>query len=332
MSIEGIFALGFTGFFGGLIGLVILLQIIPIPLYIASKLSGVGVGLIDLLKMKMFQSLSPHDIVLPLITAKFADVPVTRAQVQTHKLAGGNIDRVVSALIAASKASIELDWDTATSIDLAGRDVLQAVQTSVNPRVIQTKLIEAVAQDGIQVQAIALVTVRTDIARLVGSAGEDTVLARVGEGIVTAIGRARDYREVLEHPDNITQAVEATGLDQGTAYEILSIDICEIDVGSNIGARLQIDQANADKQIAQARAEQRRAEAIALQQAMRAKVQEMKAKVVEAEAEVPSALADALGTGAFTVGDYYKVQNLIADTRMREGLAGNTAPETARLA
>lgn len=321
----------FPGFFVGLIGLSIFLHFVPLPLWLASVLSGVPVGIWDLFNMRAFRHINPHEVVIPLLTAKFANVRVNLSQIQQHKIAGGNVDRVIAALIAASKANIELDWNTATSIDLAGRDVLQAVQTSVNPRLIQTKLIEAVAQDGIQLQAIALVTVRTDIARLVGSAGEDTVLARVGEGIVTAIGRARDYREVLEHPDNITQAVEATGLDSGTAYEILSIDICEIDVGSNIGARLQIDQANADKQIAQARAEQRRAEAVALQQSMKAKVQEMKAKVVEAEAEVPSALADALQSGAFSVADYYKVQNLIADTRMRESLAGNSAPETARL-
>lgn len=329
---ENLIGLGFTGFFFLLIGMSVVMHFIPIPLWIACWLSNLRVGLWELFSMRAFRGISPHEVVIPLITAKFAKVPVTLTEIQQHKISGGNVDRVMAALIAASKANIALDWNTATSIDLAGRDVLQAVQTSVNPRVIQTKLIEAVAQDGIQLQAIALVTVRTDIARLVGSAGEDTVLARVGEGIVTAIGRARDYREVLEHPDNITQAVEATGLDSGTAYEILSIDICEIDVGSNIGARLQIDQANADKQIAQARAEQRRAEAVALQQAMRAKVQEMRAKVVEAEAEVPGALAEALTNGNFTVGDYYKVQNLIADTRMREGLAGNTAPETTRLA
>jgi len=329
---DAIIGLGFGGFFMGLFGLIIFMQFVPIPLWIACFLSGLSVSLWELFSMRVFRNISPHEVVIPLLTAKFADVKVSLSEIQQHKISGGNVDRVMAALIAASKANIALDWNTATSIDLAGRDVLQAVQTSVNPRVIQTKLIEAVAQDGIQLQAIALVTVRTDISRLVGSAGEDTVLARVGEGIVTAIGRARDYREVLEHPDNITQAVEATGLDSGTAYEILSIDICEIDVGSNIGARLQIDQANADKQIAQARAEQRRAEAIALQQSMRAKVQEMKAKVVEAEADVPAALAEALTNGNFTVGDYYKVQNLIADTRMREGLAGNTAPETARLA
>lgn len=329
---EFLVGLGFSGIIMGLIGLSILMHFVPFPLWLASWLSGVPVGLWELFNMRAFRRINPHEVVIPLLTAKFADVPVTLSQIQQHKISGGNVDRVISALIAASKANIPLDWNTATSIDLAGRDVLQAVQTSVNPRVIQTKLIEAVAQDGIQLQAIALVTVRTDISRLVGSAGEETVLARVGQGIVTAIGSARDYREVLEHPDNITQAVEATGLDSGTAYSILSIDICEIDVGSNIGARLQIDQANADKQIAQARAEQRRAEAVAMQQSMKAKVQEMKARVVEAEAEVPAALAEAITNGTFSVGDYYKIQNLIADTRMREGLAGNTAPETARLA
>ena len=329
---DFLIGLGFWGIIALMIGVSVLMRVVSLPLYLASWLSNVDVGLWDLFSMRAFRNISPYEVVIPLITAKFADVPVTLSEIQQHKISGGNVNTVISALIAASKAGIALDWNTATSIDLAGRDVLQAVQTSVNPRVIQTKLIEAVAQDGIQLQAIALVTVRTDISRLVGSAGEETVLARVGEGIVTAIGSARDYREVLEHPDSITQAVEATGLDSGTAYEILSIDICEIDVGSNIGARLQIDQANADKQIAQARAEQRRAEAIAMQQSMKAKVQEMKAKVVEAEAEVPAALAEAMNNGTFSVGDYYKVQNLIADTRMRESLAGNAAPETARLA
>ena len=229
---------------------------------------------------------------------------------------------MVSALIAASKAKIDLNWDTATSIDLAGRNVLEAVQMSVNPKVIQTPLIEAVSHDGIQVKAVCLVTVRANIAKLVGSAGEETVLARVGEGIVTSIGKSRNFKQVLENPDLITEAVLDTGLDSGTAFEILSIDIADIDVGENIGARLQIDQAEADKRVAQAKAEQRRAEAMARQTEMRAKVEEMRAKVVEAQAEVPEALFEALSQGSFTVMDYYKMENMIADTKMRQGLAG----------
>lgn len=308
--------------FMGAVGLMVFMHFVPVPLYISAVFSGVPVGIWDLFIMRTFRKLNPHEIVIAAITAQYAGVPVSMAELQQHRLAGGSIDKVVAALIAASKAKIPLDWKTATQIDLAGRDVLQAVRNSVNPKVIKTQMIEAVAQDGIQLKAEVLVTVRTDISKLVGSAGEETVLARVGEGIVTAIGKSHDYREVLEHPDLITEAVLATGLDGGTAFEILSIDIMDIDVGSNIGARLQIDQANADKQVAQARAEQRRAEAKAMQQQMKARVEEMRAKVVESEADVPLALADALESGAFTALDYYKLQNVIADTRMRENLAG----------
>ena len=303
---------------------------VPFPLWLSATLSNVSVSMWDLVVMRFLQGISPYEIVMPAITARFADVPVSINEIRSHKLAGGNVDKVISALIAASKASISLDWTTATSIDLAGRDVLQAVQTSVVPRVIKTPLIEAVCQDGIQLQADVLVTVRTDIAKLVGGAGEDTVLARVGEGIVTAIGKSHDFRAVLEHPDLITDAVLANGLDSGTAFRILSIDIANIEVGINIGARLQIDQANADKQIAQARSEQRRAEAKAQQQVMRAHVEDMKAKVVEAEAAVPAALAEALNNGFFTALDYYKMQNLVADTRMRENLTGPGGIEPVR--
>lgn len=303
------------------VGIPVFCFFVPVPLWLSARLSNVKVNIWDLVVMRFLQGISPYEIVMPAITARFAEVPVSINELRSHKLAGGNVDRVIASLIAASKAGIPMDWSTATSIDLAGRDVLQAVQTSVVPRVIKTPLIEAVCQDGIQLQADVLVTVRTDITKLVGGAGEDTVLARVGEGIVTAIGKSHDFRAVLEHPDLITDAVLANGLDNGTAFQILSIDIANIEVGINIGARLQIDQANADKQIAQARSEQRRAEAKAQQQAMRAHVEEMKAKVVEAEAAVPDALAEALNNGFFTALDYYKMQNLVADTRMREGLS-----------
>lgn len=309
--------------FFGLIGMQIVFFFVPFPLWLSAKLSNVSVGVMDLFVMRTFRKIPPHELVLPAITAQYAGIPISIAKMQSHYMAGGSVQNVVSALIAASKANIDLNWDTATSIDLAGRNVLEAVQMSVNPKVIQTPLIEAVSHDGIQVKAVCLVTVRANIAKLVGSAGEETVLARVGEGIVTAIGKSRDFKQVLENPDLITEAVLDTGLDSGTAFEILSIDIADIDVGENIGARLQIDQAEADKRVAQARAEQRRAEAMARQTEMGAKVEEMRAKVVEAQAEVPEALFEALSQGSFTVMEYYKMENMIADTKMRAGLAGN---------
>ena len=305
-----------------MIGLQIIFFFVPFPLWLSAKLSRVPVGLVDLFVMRTFRKIPPHELVIPAITAQYAGIPISIAKMQSHYMAGGDVQNVVSALIAASKAKIDLNWDTATSIDLAGRNVLEAVQMSVNPKVIQTPLIEAVSHDGIQVKAVCLVTVRANIAKLVGSAGEETVLARVGEGIVTSIGKSRNFKQVLENPDLITEAVLDTGLDAGTAFEILSIDIADIDVGENIGARLQIDQAEADKRVAQARAEQRRAEAMARQTEMRAKVEEMRAKVVEAQAEVPEALFEALSQGSFTVMDYYKMENMIADTKMRQGLAG----------
>ncbi len=305
-----------------MIGLQIVFFFVPFPLWLSAKLSRVPVGLVDLFVMRTFRKIPPHELVIPAITAQYAGIPISIAKMQSHYMAGGDVQNVVSALIAASKAKIDLNWDTATSIDLAGRNVLEAVQMSVNPKVIQTPLIEAVSHDGIQVKAVCLVTVRANIAKLVGSAGEETVLARVGEGIVTSIGKSRNFKQVLENPDLITEAVLDTGLDSGTAFEILSIDIADIDVGENIGARLQIDQAEADKRVAQAKAEQRRAEAMARQTEMRAKVEEMRAKVVEAQAEVPEALFEALSQGSFTVMDYYKMENMIADTKMRQGLAG----------
>jgi len=305
-----------------LIGIQIIFFFVPFPLWLSAKLSRVDVGIADLFVMRTFRKIPPHELVLPAITAQYAGIPISIAKMQSHYMAGGSVQNVVSALIAASKAKIELNWDTATSIDLAGRNVLEAVQMSVNPKVIQTPTIEAVSHDGIQVKAVCLVTVRANIAKLVGSAGEETVLARVGEGIVTSIGKSRNFKQVLEKPDLITEAVLDTGLDSGTAFEILSIDISDIDVGENIGARLQIDQAEADKRVAQAKAEQRRAEAMARQTEMRAKVEEMRAKVVEAQAEVPEAMFEALSQGRFSVMDYYKMENMIADTKMREGLSG----------
>lgn len=305
-----------------LVGMQLFFYVVPFPLWLSARLSNVEVGLVDLFSMRMFRKIPPHELILPAITAQYAGIPVSIAKLQSHYMAGGSVHNVINALIAASKARIELDWDTATGIDLAGRNVLEAVQMSVNPKVIQTPLIEAVAHDGIQVKAICLVTVRANIDKLIGSAGEETVLARVGEGIVTSIGKSRSFRQVLENPDLITEAVLETGLDSGTAFEILSIDIADIDVGENIGARLQIDQADADKRVAQARAEQRRAEAMARQTEMSAKVEEMRSKVVEAQAEVPEALFEALSQGRFTVMDYYKMENMIADTNMRQGLAG----------
>jgi uncharacterized protein YqfA (UPF0365 family) len=311
----------FAALFFLMIGMQIIFFFVPFPLWLSAKVSHVDVSVWELFVMRTFRKIPPHELVLPAITAQYAGIPISIAKLQSHYMAGGSVQNVISALIAASKANIALTWDTATSIDLAGRNVLEAVQMSVNPKVIQTPLIEAVSHDGIQVKAVCLVTVRANIDKLVGSAGEETVLARVGEGIVTAIGKSRDFKQVLENPDLITEAVLDTGLDTGTAFEILSIDIADIDVGENIGARLQIDQAEADKRVAQAKAEQRRANARARQTEMGALVEEMRAKVVEAQAEVPEALFEALSQGSFSVMDYYKMENMIADTKMRTGLA-----------
>jgi len=313
-----------------MIGMQVFFFFVPFPLWLSARLSRVSVGLMELFVMRVFRKIPPHELILPAITAQYAGIEIPIARMQSHYMAGGSVQNVVAALIAATKAKIDLDWDTATSIDLAGRNVLEAVQMSVNPKVIQTPLIEAVSHDGIQVKAVCLVTVRANIAKLVGSAGEETVLARVGEGIVTAIGKSRDFKQVLENPDLITEAVLDTGLDSGTAFEILSIDIADIDVGENIGARLQIDQAEADKRVAQARAEERRANARARQTEMGAKVEEMRAKVVEAQAEVPEALFEALSQGSFSVMDYYKMENMIADTKMRQGLAGSNGSKGVR--
>lgn len=302
-----------------IIGLSILFTFVPIMLWVSAMASGVYVGLTTLIGMRL-RRINPPRIVNPLIKAKKAGLEVAIAQLETHYLAGGNVDRVIDALIAAQRADIELGFERAAAIDLAGRDVLQAVQMSVNPKVISTPEVTAVAKDGIEVKVIARVTVRANIDRLVGGAGEETIMARVGEGIVTTNGSAESHKVVLENPDSISATVLQKGLDAGTAFEILSIDIADVNIGKNIGAVLQADQAEADKRIAQAKAEEKRAMAVALEQEMMAKVAQMRAKVVEAEAEVPMALAHALKSGNMGAMDYFQLQNLDADTKMRRNI------------
>ncbi len=303
-----------------LFGLWVIFYFIPVGLWFNALVSGVNISLVQLIFMR-WRKVPPQLIVSNLIAATKAGLVINRNELEAHFLAGGKINSVVSALISADKANINLDFKTATAIDLAGRDVFQAVQMSVNPKVIDTPPVSAVAKDGIQLVAKARVTVRTNIKQLVGGAGEETILARVGEGIVTSIGSAHSHKSVLENPDSISKLVLAKGLDSGTAFEILSIDIADIDVGKNIGAQLQMDQANADKNIAQAKAEERRAMAVAVEQEMIAKAQEARAKVIEAEAEIPLAMADAFRTGNLGIMDYYKMQNIKADTDMRESIA-----------
>ncbi len=295
------------------IGAVLLLYFVPIGLWITALFSGVRVGLGTLIGMRL-RKVNPGEIIRPLISATKADIELDIGQMEAHVLAGGAVQGVVDALISADRANIELPWKRATAIDLAGRDVLEAVQVSVNPKVIETPRIAAVAKDGIQVIAVARVTVRANIERLVGGAGEETIIARVGEGSVSSIGSADSHKDVLENPDDISRRVLERGLDAGTAFEILSIDIADVDIGRNIGAELQTDQAEADKNIAQAKAEERRAMAIANEQ-------EMRAKVVEAEAEVPKALAEALRSGNLGVMDKFRLDNVEADTRMRSSIA-----------
>ncbi|MDI3534428.1 MAG: hypothetical protein PWQ82_793 [Thermosediminibacterales bacterium] len=302
------------------LALTILFSFIPLGLWISALAAGVKIGIFTLIGMRL-RRVPPAKIVNPLIKATKAGLGVSVNKLEAHYLAGGNVDRVVNALIAAQRAEIPLEFERAAAIDLAGRDVLQAVQMSVNPRVIETPIVAAVAKDGIEVKAKARVTVRANIDRLVGGAGEETVIARVGEGIVTTVGSSDTHKDVLENPDKISRTVLNKGLDAGTAFEILSIDIADVDVGRNIGAQLQTDQAEADKRIAQAKAEERRAMAVAKEQEMKAAVQEMKAKVVEAEAEVPKAMAQALREGKIGVMDYYNIKNLLADTRMRESIS-----------
>ncbi|MFP4095519.1 MAG: flotillin-like protein FloA [Cyclobacteriaceae bacterium] len=297
------------------------LYFIPLNLWITARFSGVKVGLLELVFMRI-RKVPPRIVVDSLITATKAGLDVTSSDLETHYLAGGNVPSVIKALISADKANIRLSFKQATAIDLAGRDVFEAVQISVNPKVINTPEVAAVAADGIQLMAKARVTVRANIAQLVGGAGEDTILARVGEGIVTSIGSARKHTDVLENPDNISKLVLQRGLDAGTAFEILSIDIADVNVGDNIGAKLQIDQANADLKVAEAKAEERRAMAVANEQEMRAKSQEARAKVIEAEAEVPKALAEAFRSGSLGVMDYYRMRNIQADTDMRNAISG----------
>lgn len=301
--------------------LAIFFSFVPLRLWISALSAGVKVKISALIGMRL-RKVSPHKIVLPLIKATKAGLATSTDKLEAHLLAGGNVNRVVDALIAAQKAGIPLGFEKATGIDLAGRDVLSAVQTSVNPKVIETPVIAAIAKDGIELRAKAKVTVRTNIDRLVGGAGEETIIARVGEGVVTTVGSSDSHKLVLENPDLISKTVLSKGLDAGTAFEILSIDIADVDVGRNIGAQLQIDQAEADKRIAQAKAEERRAMAVAKEQEMAAQVQEMRSKVVEAEAQVPLALAEALKSGNLGVLDYYQMKNVISDTNMRDAISG----------
>lgn len=291
----------------------------PFMLWISALASGVRVGIFTLVAMRL-RRVIPHRIVNPLIKASKAGLGLTINQLESHFLAGGNVDRVVNALIAAQRANIPLGFERAAAIDLAGRDVLQAVQMSVNPRVIETPIVAAVAKDGIELKVKARVTVRANIDRLVGGAGEETIIARVGEGIVTTVGSSGSHKDVLENPDLISRTVLGKGLDAGTAFEILSIDIADVDVGKNIGAQLQTEQAEAEKRIAQARAEERRAMAVAQEQEMKARVIEMKARVVESESQVPLAMAEALRQGKIGVMDYMNLKNIDADTQMRASI------------
>ncbi|WP_288694474.1 flotillin-like protein FloA [uncultured Brachyspira sp.] len=311
----------FVGIIIIIILLIIFFRFFPLGLWITALFSGVRISIITLLTMRL-RRVNPSLIVLNQIKLWKAGLKINSNELEAHYLAGGNPTAVADALIAADKASLDLSFERAAAIDLAGRDLVDAIRTSVSPRVIATPLIAAVAKDGIQVKATARVTVRTNINRLVGGAGEETIIARVGEGIVTTIGSAATHKEVLENPDRISQVVSAKGLDSGTAFEILSIDIADVDVGSNIGAVLQIDQAEADKKIAQAKAEERRVMAIAREQEMKAQVEEMKAKVVEAESQLPLAIAEALKKGNIGVLDYYNMKNVMADTEMRYSISG----------
>lgn len=318
------------GLFGLIVAVMVLLFImlyfIPIGLWFSALVSGVKISLLQLFLMR-FRKVPPGIIVRALIEGTKAGVPLNRDALEAHFLAGGHVSSVVHALVSASKANIDLSFNMATAIDLAGRDVFEAVQMSVNPKVINTPPVTAVSKDGIQLIAKARVTVRASIKQLVGGAGEETVLARVGEGIVSSIGSSHSHKSVLENPDFISRVVLEKGLDAGTAFEILSIDIADIDIGKNIGAGLQLDQAEADKNIAQAKAEERRSMAVALEQEMKAKAQEMRAKVIEAEAKIPLAIAEAFKNGNLGVMDYMKYKNIMADTSMRDSIAGDDKKE-----
>jgi len=320
-SIVGMMFFLFLGF----VGVALFLWLIPLQLWIAAWSTGAYVGLMTLIAMRL-RRVTPSAIVNPRITAVKAGLHISVELLEAHYLAGGNVGRVVNALISADKAGIDLKFQQAAAIDLAGRDVFEAVQMSVNPRVITTPKISAVAKDGIQLLVVCRITVRSNINRLVGGATEETVVARVGEGIVSTIGSALNYAQVLENPDSISKNVLGRGLDSGTAFEILSIDIADVDVGANVGAKLSAEKAEADKQVAQAHAESRRALAVANEQEMRARVEEMRAKLVESESQVPAALAEALRSGNLGVMDYYQMRNVIADTDMRESV-GRGDPE-----
>ncbi|HPE76545.1 MAG TPA: flotillin-like protein FloA [Draconibacterium sp.] len=323
--IESIGLLGVV--IAAIVLLIVMLYFVPIGLWFSALVSGVKISLLQLFLMR-FRKVPPGVIVRALIEGTKAGVHLNRDALEAHYLAGGHVARVVHALVSAAKANIELTFNMATAIDLAGRDVFEAVQMSVNPKVINTPPVTAVSKDGIQLIAKARVTVRANIKQLVGGAGEETVLARVGEGIVSSIGSSHSHKSVLENPDFISRVVLEKGLDAGTAFEILSIDIADIDIGKNIGAALQMDQAEADKNIAQAKAEERRSMAVALEQEMIAKAQEMKAKVIEAEAKIPLAISEAFKEGNLGIMDYMKYKNIMADTSMRDSIAGDTKKNT----
>ena len=310
-----------------IIFLILFFSFVPLGLWISARASGVKIGIFQLVGMRV-RKVIPSRIVNPMIKATKAGLDVSINKLEAHYLAGGNVDRVINALIAAHRAGIPLGFEQSCAIDLAGRDVLNAVQMSVNPKVIETPIIAAVAMDGIELRAKARVTVRANIDRLVGGAGEETIIARIGEGIVTTVGSSQSYKDVLENPDRISRTVLSKGLDSGTAFEILSIDIADVDVGRNVGAQLQIDQAEADKRISQAKAEERRAMAVAQEQENIAAVAGMRARVIEAEAEVPKAMAQAFREGHLGVMDYYKMQNINSDTEMRNAIGKGTKPAT----
>ncbi len=309
-----------------IIFLALFFSFVPVGLWISSTASGVKVGIFQLVAMRI-RKVIPSRIINPMIKTTKSGLTISINKLEAHYLAGGNVDRVANALIAAERAGIPLDFERACAIDLAGRDVLNAVQMSVNPKVIETPVIAAIAKDGIELRAKARVTVRANIDRLVGGAGEETIIARIGEGIVTTVGSSTSHKDVLENPDLISQTVLNKGLDAGTAFEILSIDIADVDVGRNIGAQLQTDQAEADKRIAQAKAEERRAMAVALEQENKAEAQGMRAKVIAAEAEVPLAIATAFREGRLGIMDYYNMKNVISDTNMRESIASGPSTE-----
>jgi len=309
-----------------IIGLMIFLYYFPLGMWIRTIAAGVPLSIVSLIRMRLI-GIPPGAIVTNLVRARKAGLPITIDQLQSHLLAGGNIDNVTLAMIAAQRAQIPLEWQRAAAIDLAGRNVLEALQTSVNPRVIETPLFQGVAQNGIQLNVKARITVRSNLDRYVGGAGEPTIVARVGEGVVSAVGAAIDHKEVLEYPDRISKAVLSKGLDAGTAFEIVSIDIADVDVGKNIGAELQISQAEADRRIAQAKAAERQYAAQAAEQEQKAETQRMRARVVEAEASVPLAVAEAFRSGNLGIMDYYRMNNIKADTEMRSSISAGVTPE-----